>query len=260
MRLLTVILMASAVTVLFLNGAATAQSRSSTPQAAASGSKSLTGGSMFSGSSGGLSGSSGGLGSSGGGLGGGGLGGQGGGLGGAGGGSGQGGIGGGQNALNTLGQQQNAGFIGRNGSNNQFIGAAAQGLNGQNGQNANQGRQSNRGQRNQGQQQFNQNGGGQEANRNLGVRPRQKVAFTHPTFEIPKVVASLEGRFQKMSTKNPSLNTVKLVTDQDGTVVLTGEARSATEAKLAESLVRLEPGIRGVRNELTFPAPTDDAQ
>ncbi len=259
MRLPVVLFVGSAVGLLSLSGTALAQSRSSLGQSGGAGG--FTGGSMFSsGASAGRGGASGGLG--GGGLGSGGLGGSGGGLGGAGGGlgggGGQGGGLGGQNGANTIGQQQNAGFIGRNSSNNnQFIGAAAQGLNGQNG---NQNGQSNRPSRQSTNQNQFQNTGGQETNRAAGVRPRQKVAFDYPQLQIAQVLTSIEGRFKKLAKYNPSLNSVTLAQAADGTVVLTGEARNAAEAKMAESLVRLEPGVRNVRNEMSFPPPVDDAQ
>lgn len=222
----------------------------------------FTGGSMFSSGSSGLGGTSGGLG---GGLGGG-QGGLGGGQGGLGGGlGGQSGLGGGQQGglggSNPFGQQ-NSGFIGRNGSNNQFIGANAQGQNGQNGQLGNQGRQGGRGQRNQPtQNQFNQNSGGQDAaNRNAGVRPRQKVAFEHPTVQTTAAVTKIETQFKKLSSKIAALGSVQLTAESDGTVVLTGTAASRADAKLAESMVRLEPGVRSVRNEMTYPPSVDEVQ
>lgn len=225
----------------------------------------FTGGSMFSSGSsglgGGLGGSSGGLG---GGLGGG-QGGLGGGQGGLGGGlGGQSGLGGGQQGglggSNPFGQQ-NSGFIGRNGSNNQFIGANAQGQNGQNSQFGNQSRQGGRGQRNQANQnQFNQNSGGQDANRNAGVRPRQKVAFEHPTVQTTAAVTKIETQFKKLSTKMSGLGAVQLTAEADGTVVLTGAAASRADARLAESMVRLEPGVRSVRNEMTYPPVVDEVQ
>jgi len=86
------------------------------------------------------------------------------------------------------------------------------------------------------------------------------VAFEHPTLQMAEVLSSIEGHFKKLSTRHPSLSAVKLTTAEDGDVVLTGEAASRADAKMAESLVRLEPGVRGVRNEMTYPAPLDDAQ
>lgn len=39
------------------------------------------------------------------------------------------------------------------------------------------------------------------------------------------------------------------------TVVLRGAVRDQDEARLVEGLVRLTPGVRGIKNELTFPQP-----
>ncbi|HET6422094.1 MAG TPA: BON domain-containing protein [Planctomycetaceae bacterium] len=265
-------LVATAVAV-GVSNSAWAQARSGSLTGGSTGG--FTGGSMFSSGSSGLGGGTGGLGGTGGGLGGqsglgGGLSGGGrGGQGGLGGGGlgGQSGLGGGQQGglggSNPFGQQ-NSGFIGRNGSNNQFIGGNAQGQNGQTGQLGNQGgRQGGRGQRNQAAQNFNQNqggGGGQDVNRNAGVRPRQRIAFEHPIIQPTTAVGKIEAHFQKMAPKIAALGTVKLTAEPDGTVVLTGAAASHADARLAESMVRLEPGVRNVRNEMTFPAPVDEVQ
>jgi hypothetical protein len=42
----------------------------------------------------------------------------------------------------------------------------------------------------------------------------------------------------------------------DGTsVVLRGRAADEAEARALESLIRFEPGVHAVRNEMTWPAP-----
>lgn len=215
----------------------------------------MSGGSM----SGGLGGMSGGLGSiSGGSMGGGGMGGMSGGLGG-------GGVSGnnfggtragsnfGQNSGMGMGAQGQGNFVGRNA--NQFVGMNAMtGSNMQGGMNG--GRQNflggNRGGLNlDGQQNFNQNGGMQQQ---VPLRAQQRIAFEYPRLAHPAMQTQVETRFNKLTTRHPHIQGVKFEADDAGLVVLRGEVKSESAAKLAEKLVRLEPGVKSVRSELTFPA------
>lgn len=227
------------------------------------------GGAGFGGAGGGAGGGFGG-----GGMGAGGLGGAGGGLGGglgsgAGGGLGGGGLGGGgafgqggmNNGQNAMGQQ-GQGFLGRNTNANNFLGRNVQGQ-GQNGM-MNQNGGNRRGGNNRG----NQNGMmNQQQQGGMGVgfggaqrqapviRPRQKVAFDHTPPHLPTVSTKLETRLNKMTALKSS--NVKLSVGGEGEVVLTGRVASAERAKVAEIIARQEPGVRSVRNELTYPdAPT----
>jgi osmotically-inducible protein OsmY len=46
---------------------------------------------------------------------------------------------------------------------------------------------------------------------------------------------------------------VHFTLDDSGQVVMTGQVKSEEQARLAENVVRLEPGVNKVRNELTYP-------
>ena len=214
------------------------------------------------GGGGGLSALAGALGGSGGGMGGGGMGGL--------GGSGAGGIGGNSpfgQAGGTNGQmggQQQGQFLGRNTNQNQFLGRNTQGATGVPGQGqVNGARRGAAGNRNanqannmNGQQQggpANARGG---ANQLPPIRPRQKVAFEYTRPQLAMVSTNLQTRINKMTAiKSTNLN---MSVEPSGELVIKGKVGSAAEAKLAENLARLEPGVYAVRNELTYPEPASD--
>jgi len=162
----------------------------------------------------------------------------------------------GRNATN--GMQGPTGFLGANNNTNNFLGRNTQGQQANVNQNQQRG---NRGQRGLDQELQNLlNGNGQFGNnantsRNTGVRPRQKVAFEHPTLQGSAIVAGLEDRFEKLGTRYPHLKGIELSVAEDGAIVLTGAVDSEHVAKMTVSLVRLEPGVKTVRSELTFPPP-----
>lgn len=161
----------------------------------------------------------------------------------------------GQNQMN---QNANNGFIGANGQDG-FIGRSAQGqANGQQGQRGRQGRGAGGGNRTLDQgfmNQLNQQGGGGMQAQTPQIRPRLKAAFDFPEASAAPVVASSRIRFDKLTARYPQLSQVNVAEGERGVVVLTGEVGSRDTAKMAESLLRLEPGVRGVQNNLTYPAP-----
>ncbi len=84
------------------------------------------------------------------------------------------------------------------------------------------------------------------------------LGFTPP----PIVPSQLQANLQQViarSSSLPSGRNIQVVMDGP-TVVLRGGVASERERRMAESLVRLSPGVRNVRNELEFreltPAPT----
>ena len=169
--------------------------------------------------------------------------------------SGQGGFG---------GQQGQQNFLGRTGGNqNQqgFLGRNVQGQQGANGQFGNQNQNNNRrtaGNRNNNQMngfnqqnsQFNLGQNNQNQTRQLpGIRPLQKVGFAYSKPQRVAVTANLKERL----IKRPNLEGVNVTFEESGELVLTGHAKSIDEAKLVANMIALEPGVKTIRNELTYP-------
>jgi BON domain len=194
------------------------------------------------------------------------------------------GLGNGRTAQPGLGQQSGngfgaglsnainnspGGFVGRNFAAQNFVGlqnAAAQGGPGSSGQGnrfnggGGFGQFGNRGQF--GQQGFPANGqsggfGNQASNGLTGqapnLRPQQKVAFDYPTAPPAQVGSELKARFEKLSSRNPNLKEVVVLAGSAGLVRLEGTVPKAADARLAEQLVRLQPGVRQVVNEIEYP-------
>ena len=160
---------------------------------------------------------------------------------------------GGQNQLGANGN--NGGILGRNTNQNQLLGRTVQnqGAGGNNGLGG--GRGGNRG--SNGLNAMNGGGGnGANANQTPLVRPRLKVAFDHPLPKSDAIQTTLETRLTKLSVKTPGFKNIMVAIEDKGEVVLRGEVGSVSESKLAAIMMRQEPGVRTVRNELTFPAAT----
>lgn len=204
----------------------------------------------------------------------GGMGGMGGGFGGMGGNSGFGGMGNNRGGMGGgFGANAQGGFVGRNTNPNQFIGmnqntgGNAQGMNGLQsmfgGQGGNRGLGSlgGRGGNSPVLNNFDQNQNNSAQNQQQSLRARQKVAFTYTN---PRTISNIgihthvQQRFGKLTERNVAMKNVQFATEGSSTVVLRGQVASQSDAKLAEKLVRLEPGVRSVRSELTFPAPSAD--
>ena len=180
--------------------------------------------------------------------------------------SGMGGMGMGQGGMGMGGQQQ--GFLGANNNPNQFLGrgnAQQQGGMGQNGmmnQFGNNGgnRGGNRGNLNTMNSMFGNSGmnSGMNNRQQQVIRPRQRVAFDYPAPKVEAMHVNLKSQLERVSLRHPGMSNVMLSVEPSGEMVLRGAVKSEADAKRAVNLVRLEPGVRTVRNELTFP-PTADA-
>jgi hypothetical protein len=62
----------------------------------------------------------------------------------------------------------------------------------------------------------------------------------------------LQGLVARSNVSPATRSALKFGLDSNGTVVLQGTAASPAEARTIESLVRFAPGVRGVRNEMTW--------
>lgn len=103
----------------------------------------------------------------------------------------------------------------------------------------------------------NQFGGGNSAPK-LGVRPTLKIAFSARTATPAAATARVSTRLTQVIDRRPELAGVTATTDGSGRLVLRGNVDSEEAGELAIALVRLEPGVGEVVNELTVaaePAP-----
>ncbi len=150
----------------------------------------------------------------------------------------------------TQGNAQNA-FIGGRGQQQQFIGGNQR--TGQQ-QNNRQQQQNNR-QSNNGQNDNNQNGQGQQnQDPKRAIRPQFRVAFDELPRPTTEIRSTLQPRFDSLS-QSPALRGVAYELDAEGVVVLRGIVDTPSQRRLAENVVKLEPGVKKVRNELTLNEP-----
>jgi osmotically-inducible protein OsmY len=153
--------------------------------------------------------------------------------------------------------QSGSNFVGRNtGTNNQFVGRSGQ--TGQQTSRSTASRRSTTGRqfqsRNTSADDVNENVGGESSNSRTRriVVPRYQIDFA---FEQPtdvEVSASLRTTLDRFAKSNADLGPIQFDVENGREVVLRGEVESEQARRLAENLIRLEPGIRNVRNELTI--------
>ena len=151
----------------------------------------------------------------------------------------------GQNQQNFLGQgnnQQN--FLGRN--------QRTQTQNNGNRQQQQNNRQGGAGQNDQN----NMNQSQQNQDQRRAIRPSFKVAFDQPQKPTADIRSTLQPRFDSLS-QTPSLRGVAYELDAEGVVVLRGTVETPAQKRLAENVVKLEPGVKKVRNELTLNGPSE---
>lgn len=83
------------------------------------------------------------------------------------------------------------------------------------------------------------------------VRVRPRIAFDVPARPTIAVAGRVESQLTALSTRQPELRGVAVGLDLDGVVTLRGNVPNESARRVAAALVRLEPGVRSVRNELT---------
>ena len=150
----------------------------------------------------------------------------------------------------------NTGFAGRNSA-----GCAGNAGAGQTG-GANRGgatRNFNRGNNSSANNQRNSELGGGKDRKTSAVRPRQKVAFEYNIKSNETVAATITTRLDRITSKNPEFKSLKgvSVAVEGDQLVLLGSVQTAEQSRIAENLLRLEPGVRSVRNELRIEQPVE---
>ena len=103
----------------------------------------------------------------------------------------------------------------------------------------------------------NRNGNAANANSPLSrFRPMQKVAFEYAASTPVVIQARAQALVEKTLVKLPPVpNSSVEVTMEESEAVLKGTVARERDKMLLEQLLRLEPGVRSIRNELTVTSP-----
>ena len=117
--------------------------------------------------------------------------------------------------------------------------------------------QFNRGGNNAFQQQFNRQFGGRSTTTRT-VRPSLRLGFVPPPRPQADLKTTAATRFTSVSNRagriadtNPAFQGVEVAVADNGVVTLTGSVPSEAAGRLAANMLRMEPGVRTVKNELT---------
>jgi hypothetical protein len=86
-------------------------------------------------------------------------------------------------------------------------------------------------------------------------RPRERIAFSFPPATPTLIDAALASQFEKLANQYPVFAAVQTETAAGGQVTLRGQVRAAADRRLVEILVRMQPGVRSVQNELMLTSP-----
>ena len=149
--------------------------------------------------------------------------------------------------LGATGGMAGNGFVGRNGDPGNFVGRRTAGQ--QNVQTTRRGQNG----RNRGNFQNTENARNSGARTRLTrrrIRPLQRIAFSHPVRTDSSIKLSVRKRFESLSGRYPGLRSINAVLAEAGQLTLQGEVDTVEMKRLAEAIIRLEPGVRVVRNEL----------
>ena len=85
----------------------------------------------------------------------------------------------------------------------------------------------------------------------LTARPVQRIAFGYDAPNPEATRIAVTTRLAGLATRRPELANVAVAVDGAGRHVLTGVVSDESARGLAAALVRLEPGVREVVNDLT---------
>lgn len=165
-----------------------------------------------------------------------------------------------QSAFGFQASQNQNGFLGGRGSSQNFIGNNQRAATTNNQQQNPFGNRNSRGQRNQFDlndlNNLNQQNQSQNQDSRRAIRPQQKIAFEVPERTTEEISATMSARFDQV-TQQPALRGVTIELEDAGVVVLRGEVATASQRLLAANMMRLEPGVKKVRNELTLALPAE---
>lgn len=153
-------------------------------------------------------------------------------------------------------QDFGSGFVGNSQNSGRFVGSQFSGQQqvqggGNSGRNT-FGSSASRGRGNTGRRTTTTNQRGRNSNTKR-VRPRLRVAFITQPRSMTTVKASLDTRFSKLLSRRTELAGVSIsVGKVAGHLVLAGKVPNESALKKAAALVRMEPGVRKVDNQLVI--------
>lgn len=136
---------------------------------------------------------------------------------------------------------------------NQFGGQLGGGQFGGFGQNQFGGNRSQRG--NDRNQQFGSQNQSTQFNQQPQIVVRSEIAFPYAEQPPVAVATRLEGQLQRIAARRPEFGNLAFQLQPNGDVTLRGTVPDESSRRLAAALVRLEPGVRSVKNELAVAPP-----
>tara|TARA_B100000029_G_scaffold368498_2_gene362057 strand:- start:214 stop:909 length:696 start_codon:yes stop_codon:yes gene_type:complete len=154
-------------------------------------------------------------------------------------------------------QDFGTGFVGSGQNQGQFVGSRTSGqqqvIGGNSGFNMLGG---GRGGRGGGMGRFTMPGQAGRTNSRKRVRPRHRVAFTFSRTSTVAAQTSLRTRFADLIKRRPEFRGVEVTVAKAGEMRLTGKVPTESAGRLMAALVRMEPGVRKVYNDLTVAVAT----
>jgi hypothetical protein len=102
----------------------------------------------------------------------------------------------------------------------------------------------------------NQSGSGQGTTRQ--VRPRYRLGFDFAPAPAAEITSRIDVQLSRLTDSNPQFAGVQITINDEGIAELRGEAPTEDASRLIENIVRLEPGVRGVDNQIAV-SPTPPA-
>ncbi|SFI45581.1 BON domain-containing protein [Planctomicrobium piriforme] len=89
----------------------------------------------------------------------------------------------------------------------------------------------------------------------LRIRPVLKLGFQMQSIPSSTLQSTVQTRLVALPNLGPRAASVTALADENGQVTLSGLVQSEDDRRLVETLVRMEPGVRNVRNDLKVNEP-----
>jgi hypothetical protein len=84
------------------------------------------------------------------------------------------------------------------------------------------------------------------------IRARERIAFDYTVPRPTAIKAALVAQFVVLAKRYPAFADIDAHTTANGQVTLRGKVPSDDDRRLIELIVRMQPGVRSVQNELTI--------